>query len=226
MVKKSKDNNQNQQSSSDKESDALWMRHGIDDVYYQRDAHVNFWTVLGGIAVAALLTQVSNLVTEIQLGKWYLLLYFLTSITLIANSWIQSLWSSLVLKAQVTILHTLLGLLHLICLSIICIYVTNPIIFFASCGFLVLIVLAIQLYFMKTGGWVAFTEERIKGIKTVIWVYLGFLIFCCIATVHLFWYPSVLAEIGWGIFAILASISALVMQHNGMKREREDLKIP
>lgn len=40
----------------------LWGTHGVEDVYYQRDAQVTFWTVLGGIAVAALLTQITNLI--------------------------------------------------------------------------------------------------------------------------------------------------------------------
>jgi len=43
-----------------------WITHGIEDIYFQREAQVNFWTVLGGLAMAALLTQLSPLLREIQ----------------------------------------------------------------------------------------------------------------------------------------------------------------
>jgi len=35
----------------------LWTQRGDDDVAYQRQAQVTWWTLLGGIAVGALLTQ-------------------------------------------------------------------------------------------------------------------------------------------------------------------------
>ena len=40
--------------SSKKEfnSDSLWTQRGIEDVYFLREAQVNFWSILGGIAVA------------------------------------------------------------------------------------------------------------------------------------------------------------------------------
>ena len=44
----------------------LWTTHGVEDVYLQREAVVNFWTVLGGLAMAALLTQLSPLLHELQ----------------------------------------------------------------------------------------------------------------------------------------------------------------
>jgi hypothetical protein len=52
------------------------------------------------------------------------------------------------------------------------------------------------------------------------------MILCWVAAANLFWIPSVAAEIGWGSFALLASVAAMVMQHFGMKQERKDLGIP
>ena len=63
----------------------LWTTHGVEDVYLQREAVVNFWTVLGGLAMAALLTQLSPLLHEHQESHWYLLLFFIASILTIAN---------------------------------------------------------------------------------------------------------------------------------------------
>lgn len=226
MVKKNPKGKKKKASGSDDQKVSLWVQHGIDDVFYQRDAQVNLWTVMGGIAVAALLTQMNNLVVEIQSGHWYLLLYFLTSVALITNSWVMNLWGGLVLKVQVTILHTFLLLLNFLCLSIVCLQVTNPQIFFAALGFLLLFLLLIQLYYAKSGAWVAFTSERVKGIKVYLGVYFVLMILCFGATAHLFWNPSVSAEIGWGIFALLASIGSMVMQHFGIEQERKELGIP
>jgi hypothetical protein len=208
------------------EGATLWTRHGMEDVYFQRDAMVNFWTVLGGIAVAALLTQMSNLIEGIQRGRWYLLLYFVTSIMLIVNSWVQQFWGSLVLRLRLTMLHSFLTLTNLTSLAILCLQVTKPLAFFAACGCYILFALFIQLYAMKSGAWIGFTPERIKGIKTTLLIYMVFMVLCFGAAANLFWIPSVAAEVGWGVFAILATFAAMVMQHYGMEQERQELGIP
>lgn len=204
----------------------LWTRHGVDAVYFQRDAQVTFWTVLGGIAVAALLTQTSSLVNEIQSGRWCLLFYFFTSILLIVNSWVQNLWGSLVLRLQVTIPFALLSLMNLISLSILCLQVTRPAIFFIACGFFVLFAVLINVFLMLSGAWSVFTPERIKGLKITMGVYAGLFALTIIAAANLIYAPSVTAEIGWGVFALLASIIAMMMQHFGMKQERKEMGIP
>ena len=204
----------------------LWTRHGIEDVYFQREAQVNFWTVLGGIAVAALLTRITDLFAEIQMGRWHLLLYALTAILLIAASWVQNLWGSIILKMQVHYLYVLLWLMNMVSLSVMCLQVTNPSVFFAACGAVILFTLCFQLYLMKSGAWAIFTAERIKAIKATLWIYLLFMSLCFAAAATLFAYPSVIAEIGWGIFALLASTAAVVMHHFSMKQERKEIGIP
>lgn len=226
MVKKNPKDKKEKASASEEQEVSLWVQRGIDDVYYQRDAQVSLWTVMGGVAVAALLTQMTNLVEEIQSGNWHFLLYFITSVAVISNSWVTNLWGNLILRVQVTILHTFLLLLNLICLSIACLQVTNPKIFFAALGFFILFLLLLQYNLAKSGAWVVFTSERVRGIKVILRVYFVLMILCFGATAQLFWYPSVTAEIGWGVFVIIASIGSMVMQHNGMKLERKELGIP
>jgi hypothetical protein len=89
------------------ETRRLWKTHGVEDVYFQREAQVNLWTVMGGIAAAALLTQFSGLMQETQASRWYLVLYFLASIAIIVNSWEQTVWGSLVLHWPISIPVTL-----------------------------------------------------------------------------------------------------------------------
>jgi len=228
MARKTKNKNDRQGSSmkEEQERDALWVRHGIEDVYFQREAQVNFWTVLGGIAVAALLTRITDLFAEIQMGRWHLLFYALTAILLIAASWVQNLWGSIILKMQVRYLYVLLWLMNMVSLSVMCLQVTNPSIFFAACGAVILFTLCFQLYLMKSGAWVVFTAERIKAIKNMLWIYLVFMFLCFAAAAHLSAYPSVPVEIGWGVFALLASTAAVVMHHFSMNRERKEIGIP
>jgi len=209
-----------------KEKDDLWKQHGLEDVYFQRGAIVNFWTVLGGITVAALLTQLANLINEIQKGRWHLLLYFLTAVMLIVHSWVQNLWGGLVLRVKVTMLHTFILLMDLICLAAMCLQVTNPLIFFAAGGFYILFAMFLIIYLMRSGAMVDLTPERVEGNKTTLWTFLVFMILCFGAVANLFWYPSMNAEIGWGFFSLLASIAAMLMHNQGMKQERKDLGIP
>ncbi|MFH2038216.1 MAG: hypothetical protein ABIJ65_02150 [Chloroflexota bacterium] len=56
---------------------------GVEDVYFQRESLVIFWTVLGGIAAGALLTQLGPL-EEILAYRWYLL--FFSSFLTVVNS--------------------------------------------------------------------------------------------------------------------------------------------
>jgi hypothetical protein len=182
--------------------------------------------VLGGIAVASLLTQITNLIEGVQRGRWYLLLYFLTSIMHITNSWVMNLWGSLVLRIQVTILYTLIQLVHLVCLAILCLQVTNPLIFFAASGSFILFGVLMDVYLMKSGAWVGFALERINGVKFTNRLLLAFMVLCFGAVANLFWYPSIAAEVSWGVLALLASIAGIVMQHFTMKQERKDLGIP
>ena len=70
----------------------LWSIHREESVFFQREAQVNFWTVLGGLAVAALLTQLSPLLVEIKADRWYLFLYAISSILILGLSWVQTAW--------------------------------------------------------------------------------------------------------------------------------------
>lgn len=123
-------------------------------------------------------------------------------------------------------LHTFILLMNLICLAILCLQVTNPLIFFAAGGSYVLFAILLIIYLMKSGAMVDLTPERIKGNKTTIWIFLVFMALCFGAAADLFWYASVIAEISWGVFALLASIAAIVMEHYGIKQERKELGIP
>jgi hypothetical protein len=205
---------------------SLWTTHREESVYFQREAQVNFWTVLGGLAMAALLTQLSPLLKEIQAGRWYLLLYFVTSILVIANSWVQTSWGSLVLKWPISILGTILSLFFGLVQSIQCLLVTNPAGWLAATAGIVLLTVAIQVHFEKSGAWQVFSPASVKRFKFTNRIYL-FLMFICLAgAFQLYRYPSQLAEAVWGFVALAFSVAALYLQHQGMQEEKKELGIP
>jgi len=74
---------------------------------------------------------------------------------------------------------------------------------------------------MKRGAWVNFPPEMIGRFKWVISMYLIFMVFSVIASMHLYMYSSSLAETIYGIIAFLASSLALLWQHIGMAEEKK-----
>jgi hypothetical protein len=204
----------------------LWKTHGAEDVNFQREAQVNFWTVLGGLAMAALLTQLSSLLLELQKSRWYLLLYLVASILVLANSWVQTSWGSLVMKWPISIATTIIMLFQMLVQSIQCLLVTNPSGWLAATAGLILFALLNQLYFEKSGAWVIYSPESIKRYKFTNGVYLCLMLICLGGAFQLYRFPSRIAELVWGLIVVFFSIMALYMQHNSMEDEKKKLGIP
>lgn len=204
----------------------LWSSHGAESVYFQREAQVNFWTVLGGLALAALLTQLSPLLHELQNSRWYLLLYFLTSVLIIASSWVQTSWGSLVMKWPISIFTTISMLFLMLSQSIQCLLVTNPSGWLAATAGIILFALFNQVYYKRSGAWKVFSSDAVKRFEFTNRVYLFFMLLSLGGAFQLYRYPSRIAEMIWGFVILALSILALYMQHKGMQQERRELGIP
>jgi len=204
----------------------LWKYRGVEDVYFQRESMVNFWTVMGGIAAGALLTQLAPLEEEILASRWYLLFFFLSSFLTIVNSWMQSAWGSLVLRWPMTVPGTLIYFAGLFSLSVQSLLVTRPAGWMAASGSVVFFAILIQYYFSKSGAWVVFSPERIKEFRNNQKFYILFLLLTLLGAAHLAWFPSYLAELIWGVIALISSILALFIQHKGMQQQKIELGIP
>jgi hypothetical protein len=204
----------------------LWTAHGLEDVFYQREAQVNFWTVLGGLAMAALLTQLSPLLHELQQSRWYLLLFLITSILILANSWVQTSWGSLVMKWPISIATTVIMLFQMLTQSIQCLLVTNPSGWLAATAGIIFFALLNQFYFEKSGSWQVYSPESIKRYKFTNNVYFILMLICLAGAFQLYRFPSHIAEMIWGFAALFLSIMALYMQYKGMQAEKMKLRIP
>jgi hypothetical protein len=204
----------------------LWTAHGLEDVFYQREAQVNFWTVLGGLAMAALLTQLSPLLHEIQGSRWYLILYAVTSILVLANSWVQTSWGSLVMKWPISIATTIIMLFQMLAQSIQCLLVTHPAGWLAATAGIIFSSLCNQFYFERSGAWQVYSPESIKRYKFTNYIYVILMLISLGGAYQLYRFPSYIAEMIWGFVALFFSIMALYMQYSGMQAEKKNLEIP
>lgn len=217
---------QNLASGSSPESDALWHQHGIEAVYFQREAHINFWTILGGIAIAVLLTEIDNIIINIQAGRWHILLYALSAILLITVSWVQNVWGTLILKVPTNYINVFLWTINLISLSVMCLYVIHPTIFLGTCAVYSLIAIFIQIFLKKSGAWSIFPEKMIRDLTNTLWFYLAVVLLCIAAVIQLKLMPSQAAEIGWGCFTVVGSVAVVILHHSSMKKERQLFGVP
>lgn len=214
------------QPESMKESlERMWTSRGIEDVFFQREAQVTWWTVLGGIAVAAVLTQVESIPEAIAAGKWYCLLYCLAILLVIINSWVQTAWGSLVLKWPLSIPTSVSLFFQGIAMSIAGLNITRPSIWYASLAVVLISAVFDQLFFSRTHGWIALSEDRIVQVKLGLKIYSGLLVYVVLAAVALALWPVPLLELILGIIALITSILALVWQHIGMSEEKKQLNI-
>jgi len=204
----------------------LWKIRGIEDVYFQRESMVNFWTVMGGIAAGALLTQLAPLEQEVLASRWYLILFFISSFLTIVNSWMQSSWGSLVLRWPLNVPGTLIYFAGLFCLSIQSLLVTRPAGWMAASSAIVFLSMLMQYFFSRSGAWIVFSTVKIEKIRKNQKMYLIFLFIVLLGAFQLYLFPSRLAEMIWGGITLLISILALVIQHKDMQQEKIDLGIP
>jgi hypothetical protein len=203
-----------------------WKKHGMEDIYFQREAQMSFWTVLGGLAMAALLTQLPALWQEILKSRWHLVMYLIASVFVVATSWVQTSWGSLVLKWPISIITTVVMLFQMLVQSVQCLLIIKPAGWMAATAGILLAALANQFYFSKSGSWVAFSERYVKRFRQSNLIYFLLMLICIGAALQMYLLPWSPSEIIWGIFALIFSTFALVLQHGSMKKEREELGVP
>ena len=208
------------------EQRSLWSFHGMEDVYFQRGSTVNFWTVMGGLQTAALLTQTGIIWEQIQAGRWYLSLYLLDSLLIIALIWALSSWESLILKWTISIPTILTQFLGNFALAITCLLITNPagwslgLTIAAACNWLH------QILLSRLGAWEIFSPKMLKLRKASLWAFGLWPLFALAGAIHMYLVTSVLVQTIWGMLGLAIIIEALFRQHRVIERERKELGIP
>lgn len=212
-------------SSESRSLERFWAKRGEEDVAYQRQAQVTWWTLLGGIAAAVLLTQIDPLFTAVRSGHWYYGFYFLATCLVIINAWVQTSWGALVLRWPITVPGSITIFFGGMFLSICALFVTRPGLWFGAVTITILSSQLMQYSFKKQKGWIALPKEAIKRVTIGLFIYWLFALFAAVSCVILLVFPTVLFEIVWGILALLLSLLALYWQHKGMQEEKKRMGI-
>lgn len=211
--------------STDRDIENMWQRHNADDVAYQRQAQVTWWTLMGGIALGALLTQFDQLLAETQMGNWYYFLYFIATCFVIINSWVQTAWGALVLCWPISVTSSMILFFGNLSCSIAALSITNPSRWLLSMAGVIFFAVLMQYHFRKQQGWSTLTQDAIKHAKLGIVVYFGLLIILLTMAAIQHHFPNIWLDILFSILAIVFSSVALYWQHLGMQREKASLHI-
>lgn len=203
----------------------LWRSHGLDDVAYQRQAQVTWWTVLGGLAVGALLTQAQSLTSEVITGRWHLTMFFLATCLIIINSWVQTVWGSLVLRWPITMPYSIIGFFSGLALCLAALNVTVPVLWCLAVVFVIAFAILTQLTLQKTDSQITLPHDQLIRARAVIMIYLIFEGIVIAGILGLWIFPSNFLEIIVGVVALGGSIFAVLWQHVGMTQEKKSLGI-
>ena len=205
---------------------SIWSIHGTEDIQFQRGAQVTLWSVMGGLQVGALLTQTGSLWEQLQAGRWYLAVYLIDSLLIIALIWALSSWGSLVLKWPITIPTILTQFSGNFALAISCLLIVNPagwalgIAISSTCNWIHHNVLS------RSGAWETFSPEMYKALKANLWIYALWPLLAFAGAVHMYLVPSVLVQTVWGVIGLAVIIEGLFRQHHDMERDRKKFGIP
>ena len=204
----------------------LWNERGVEDVSYQRQAQVTWWTILGGICVGALLTQLPTLITAINNGNWFYSLYFLATCLIVINSWVQTAWGSLVLKWPITIPTSIFLFFQGFSMSLAALNITDSNNWYIAISVVIFFAIINQVFFMKSEGWSSFPKKVVHRAKNGILVYIFIFVMTLIASIHLTITDTTNVQIIWGMIGLVTACLALFWQHLGMTEERKLMGIP
>ena len=203
-----------------------WRHRGPEAAFFQREAQVNLWTVLGGLAAGALLTQLPDLWADVLAGRWHLLLYAVATLLVIVNSWVLSAWGSLAMRWRLSAYGTLYYFLGLFSLSLVGLAVRTPALWFTFIGLNLVSMQIVQQHFKSSGTWALYSAKRIRSIRRTNVIYIVWIVTAFSGAAQMYWLPSRASEIAWGVFALVSGVFALHLQHVGMEGERRELGIP
>jgi hypothetical protein len=202
-----------------------WAKRGEEDINYQRQAQLAWWTLLGGIAVAALLTQAEILWVSVQSGHWYYIFYFFATCFVIVNAWVQTSWGALVLRWPITVPTSIMIFFGCLALSIAALNITRPWIWYASITLVLIFSQLMQYTFKNKQAWVALPQEAIRRAKVGIIMYWFFVFVTFGSCIFLLLIKKTWIEIAWSVLALVLSSLALYWQHAGMQEEKKRMGI-
>lgn len=205
---------------------SLWSLRGMEDISFQRESQVNFWTVMGGLQTAALLTQTGILWEQMQTGRWYLSLFFLNSVLIVALIWAISSWESLILKWRISIPAILTQFVGNFALAVTFLFTADPPAWSLGLAVATTCNWIHQLVLTKLGAWESFSPKLLLAQKVRFWTFSLWPLLCLAGAVHMYLTPSTPVQTLWGLVGLAVIIAGLFQQHSRIEHERRELGIP
>jgi hypothetical protein len=203
-----------------------WRERGTEDAWYQRSVQTTWWSVLGGIAIGVLVTQISPVLAALKTAQWYPGLYFLATIMIVAYSWVQTSWGSLVMKWPISIVSSLVQMVTNMSLAFAALNIADPPLWMAAMAVGAFGSFCIQINFFLSGAWDLFPEEKLRGYKRSLFAYGGLAAFILGVAIHLYLAPTQKNFMLYGIVSFVLSIGLMVWQHVAMQAEKREMGIP
>jgi hypothetical protein len=204
--------------------DWIASSHGEKGIDYEKAAQITWWSILEGLAVAALAAKIPDILVEVsQNNRWYLLLYVVVSLMVVVNAWVQMAWAILIFRWPISLLYTALILLLGLAAYLSCLYVGTPEYWIRAIGFLVASAIIVDVYNIRNR---AMMDLPATITKRTIVSYGMFFLIAIVASIHMTVSPDAGTFTLWGFaFLVLATFS-WILQDRNMKEERRIRNVP
>jgi hypothetical protein len=199
-------------------SDPLWTKHGENDVNYQRQTQLTWWTLLGGIAVGALLTQLESLLSGIKAGQWYYIFYFIATCFMLINNFVAQAWGAMMIRCPIQIEPAIYTFFATLSLSISALNITHPAAWTASIAFFVFFSTLTNSYYYRHN---AMLKDVVKNAQKTVYMFELFVIIAIGASIFLYLNSTAWAVLVVGIISLILSLLSLYSQHATMQIERK-----
>ena len=202
----------------------LWLVDRQQAIDYQRAAQMTWWSILQGLAVAALAEKTYAVFSSMVMDKdGFILLYILTSALVIVSAWFQMSWAIILQRWPVHVTHTAFTLLLGITIYLMALYVDQPANWFLALLAVIISSIIIYIYNLKTEA--ILNLPRFITVRTIA-IYLFFGAICVAAFFHIKYSPTVGTQTGWGVLIFFLAMTDWILQSRNMKDQNRQMDIP
>ena len=200
---------------SDKNNNAWIIRYN-QSVDFQRSAQMTWWSILQGLAVAALAERIFEIVEMNADYKWTYLLLAVTSMLILVSSWVQMSWAIMMLHWPVNVTHTAFTLLLGVMSYLMALYIDQPANWFHAVLGVVISALIIYIYNLVIG---AVVDVTYKVTLRTIAVYLFVALVCLIAIWQIKRSPTPTTQLLWSSAIFTLAVIDWVLQSRNIKAQ-------
>jgi len=211
------------QEGDDRAGEKRSAENQRDDAGWHRLAHLMWWSVLRGLAVAALLSQADAVLDALGTPRWYLALYFVATAMDIGTSWVMVAWHALLLRWPLSIPTEMLEFASNLALCLAALNVTRPPRWMGAMTLSVAALLLLRRRLLRAGAWATFSPAMLARVAEGQRIYVVVLVLSALGAMHLASRPAWDWQVRWGIVVLAGALTTLWWQHKDTERQRREL---